>query len=83
MTRPDSTLDFTSLLTAIVRLGVPAVIALGLVYFLAGSVSAELRDVKAAIGVHATDTRDTLRLLQAICLNTATTPAERANCEVR
>ena len=71
-----------AIVSAVINLGVASVIALGFAWFLASDVKADLRDVKAAIGSHAVDTRDTLRLLKAICLNVSKSDVERANCEV-
>ena len=74
--------------TLIGRVGVPSIIALGLVWLMAMRVPEEIKaqgvDTRAQIDMHARETRDEqsrqTRLLLRICLNTANTPEERAGC---
>lgn len=68
-------------LQATLRLGVPAAIAVYLVWTLTQNLSADLQALQGTVSTHVIDTRDTLRVLRAICINTAKTEAERANCE--
>lgn len=59
------------------RFGIPALIALGLIYFLAGHVDGEIHEIRDGVQEQRIEQRFWLR---AICLNTAETENERANC---
>jgi hypothetical protein len=77
----------------LVRVGVPAAIALYLVYRLAGDTATKLEAVSVKLDAHQSemtrlsieDRADRLisrALLRAICRNSADNDAERTNCEV-
>jgi hypothetical protein len=59
------------------KYGVPAAIALFLVWWLASGVSADIRDLKTALGIHTSETNFYLR---QVCLNTSQTENQRAAC---
>ncbi len=64
-------------LKVVYRLGVPAGIALFLVWFVTLGFAADIRTVKEALTKHSAEQRFYLR---AICINTAQTDAQRALC---
>lgn len=59
------------------KYGIPAVIALFLVWWLTSGVSADISAIKAALGLHTSETNFYLR---QVCLNTAQTENQRAAC---
>ena len=69
-----------------VLLGVPAVIAMFLVYSMVGSVTAKLISIEMKLDYHETqrlrDMSSMNAFLYAICLNGAQTEVERARCAV-
>lgn len=94
MLRPDA--DPRAWFEAIVKLGVPAAIAMFLIWVLTGVLMADVRATKGDVATVKADVaamhdeqrariaidRDTLRVLVSICVSIARTESERANCEV-
>jgi hypothetical protein len=69
---------------ALVYLGVPSVIALFLVYSMAGALAVRLASIEEKVDAHeaqrARDTQQVGAFLYAICLNTAQDETARARC---
>lgn len=88
------TLISNSTLAAIVKIGVPSVIALYLVYMITNGLSAEIRDIKDEFIKHSTQSTDLIRnnealriqvdrqvyILQRICINSAKSDSQREDC---
>lgn len=76
--------QWAELATVAVKLGVPSVIAMGLVWYLTTTNTAKLEALSAKVDAAAADSRvindRQLRVLQQICVNTSGTPEARGTC---
>mgnify|MGYP001559873781 FL=1 len=66
---------------ALYVLGVPAAIAIFLIYFVTSAVSSELAGLRADVRMHMRDQSLLVYYLEALCRNTAETDTERTACE--
>ena len=83
MARPDAGNGSPWWVRAIYVFGIPAGVAVFLVYFLTQAVWTELAGVRTDLRLHMREQGETRHYLRAICLNTAATETQRVLCDDR